>query len=140
MNKHDEHTTYVYCGPGYIDWGALLLLLRISMIFGAHAFLALFSPVLLYPLYKLNNRNDGTPNRSFKEMFDAHPTQRIFCIAACVCFAAFVVLYLSLQSVAAVEPSYMHPELNFMFLCSVIATLVTGAFPVFFVKQALKKK
>lgn len=91
MFNRDDHTTYIFCdsdmATGYfIGW-----IIATSIKIALFLLLAIFSPLLIFPLHKLNNRNDGTPDRPMSETFADHPVQRFFSIASLISFAVLAV-------------------------------------------------
>lgn len=91
MNKRNNRTTYIFCdsnmATGYCIGWIIAAGINITLFLMG----AIFSPLLIFPLHKLNNRNDGTPDRPIGETFAAHPVQRFFSIASLVSFTVLAV-------------------------------------------------
>lgn len=86
-HKVDDHTTYIICDPHTAAWYNIFWLIGAIIKLCVFAAAALFAPVLILPLWGLNNSRDNTPDRGMGEMFRAHPCQCFFSIMSLVSFA-----------------------------------------------------
>lgn len=86
-HKVDDHTTYIICDPDTAAWYNIFWLIGAIIKLCIFVAAALFAPVLILPLWGLNNSRDNTPGRGMGEMFRAHPYQCFFSITSLVSFA-----------------------------------------------------
>lgn len=62
-HKVDDHTTYIICDPHTAAWYNIFWLIGAIIKLCVFAAAALFAPVLILPLWGLNNSRDNTPDR-----------------------------------------------------------------------------
>lgn len=62
-HKVDDHTTYIICDPDTAAWYNIFWLIGAIIKLCVFAAAALFAPVLILPLWGLNNSRDNTPDR-----------------------------------------------------------------------------
>lgn len=91
MFNRNDRTTYIFCDSDMATGYCIAWIFITSIKIALFLLLAVFSPLLIFPLHKLDNRNDGTPGRTMAETFADHPVQRFFGIASLISFAVMAV-------------------------------------------------
>ena len=61
-HKVDDHTTYIICDPDTAAWYNIFWLIGAIIKLCIFVAAALFAPVLILPLWGLNNSRDNTPH------------------------------------------------------------------------------
>lgn len=145
-HKVDDHTTYIICDPHTAAWYNIFWLIGAIIKLCVFAAAALFAPVLILPLWGLNNSRDNTPGRGMGKMFRAHPYQCFFSIMSLVSFAVtgvcFAIEYHITNGWELPQSAYVNTQLfravNPVFTNAVWATLAIGGILVLMFLDVMK--
>lgn len=114
----------------------------IAMFIGAY--FVVFPPLSRKVLQKYYNRADGTPDRSVKDMLQAHPKLEKICKLHNICFVALVVSYTPL--ILGSDNMRLLSHQNFLYkagsvvgVFATFATLVVGIIPLVLAYKARKR-
>mgnify|MGYP004710348929 FL=1 len=145
-HKADDHTTYIICDHDTAAWYSIFWLIGAIIKLCIFLVAALFAPVLILPLWGLNNSRDNTPGRGMLEMFRDHPYQCVFSFASLVSFAVmgvcFAIEYHITNGWELPQSAYVNTQLfqavNPVFTNAVWAMLAIGGILVLMFLDVMK--
>ena len=120
----------------------LVAMIIIALFIGAY--FVIYPPLSRKVLQKYYNRADGTPDRSVKDMLQAHPKLEKICKLHKICFVALVASYTPL--ILGSDNMRILSHQNFLYkagsvvgVFATFATLVVGIIPLVLAYKARKR-